>query len=243
MNLLISICARGGSKGIPRKNVRLVAGLPLIAYSIRTALKLKSELGENNHVQLALSTDNHEIKETALLYGLDTDYVRPAHLGTDTVGKIDVLKDLYQYHCQQDECSYDLLLDLDVTSPLRTVEDLRDAMLMIQNDDDAINLFSVSSAHRNPYFNMVEIDNNGYAHKCKELSHDILTRQSSPKVYDLNASFYFYKRTFFDDHYNTVYTPKTLAYEVPHICFDVDESIDLEILDFLLTHEKLDFEI
>jgi N-acylneuraminate cytidylyltransferase len=66
------------------------------------------------------------------------------------------------------------------------------------------------------------------------------SRQSAPVVYDMNASFYFYKKSFFDYHYPTVFTPKTLVYKVPHICFDIDEPLDFEIMNFLLRENKID---
>jgi CMP-N-acetylneuraminic acid synthetase len=235
--LLITICARGGSKGIKGKNIRPIAGQPLIAYSIAAA-KLFAE--KHNGI-VALSTDNEEIKRVAAEYGLKSDYTRPAELATDTAGKLPVLKDLLQYEEQKKGSAFQYLLDLDVTAPLRTQADLQTAFDLLRSDAHAHNLFSVNKAHRNPYFNMVEKHENGYYSLVKQSQ--FVTRQSAPAVYDMNASFYFYRRSFFDLHFNTAITDKSLIYLMPHTCFDLDEPVDFEFMEYLITANKLDFPI
>ena len=192
MNILITLCARGGSKGIPGKNIRSINGKPLIAYSIDTALKF----AEKHNATVALSTDSEEIIKVAKQFGLHTEYVRPAELATDTAGKIDVLKDILQYTEEHNNSAFDFLLDLDITSPLRTQNDLDMALEQLVATPDAYNIFSVNHANRNPYFNMVELGADGYVNLVKQ-SHAVKTRQQAPPVYDMNASFYIYRRTFF----------------------------------------------
>lgn len=238
MKILLSICARGGSKGIPGKNIKLLNQIPLIAYSIKVAQKF----GELYHTDIAISTDDADIKKVAADYGIKTDYNRPVALATDTAGKIDTITDLLLYQEQHTGLKYDYVLDLDVTSPLRTLDDLVAAFELIRADDGAVNLFSVNNAARNPYFNMVEQKENGYYDLVKREG-AILTRQTAPKVYDLNASFYFYKRAFFEEGAKTVFTQRSLIYLMPHLCFDLDHVIDFEFLDYLLSNNKLDFQI
>jgi len=235
--LLITICARGGSKGIKGKNIRSIAGQPLIAYSIKAAQQFASK---HNGV-VALSTDSSEIKAIAAQFGLVTEYVRPEELATDTAGKLPVLKDLLQYEEVLFGKAFQYVLDLDVTAPLRTQEDLQTAFDLFRHDAHAFNLFSVNKAHRNPYFNMVEQYENGYFGLVKQGT--FVTRQAAPKVYDMNASFYFYRRAFFDSAFTTAITDKSLIYEMPHTCFDLDEPMDFEFMDFLLSQNKLDFKI
>lgn len=235
-NILITICARGGSKGIPGKNIKIMNGKPLIAYTIETAIKF-SKL---HNVQIALSTDSIDIKNTAEKFGLKTDYVRPADLATDSAGKLPVIKDVMNYHEKLNNITFDFVIDLDITSPLRTIEDLETALNDLIANSEAVNLFSVSKAHRNPYFNMVEEQPDGFYYLVK--NGNFLTRQSSPKVYDLNASFYIFKRHFFET-YNSAMTPKSIIYNVPHVCFDLDEPLDFEFLEFLLKNKKLNFEL
>jgi CMP-N-acetylneuraminic acid synthetase len=240
MNILITICARGGSKGIPGKNIKLLNGVPLIVYTINTARQFQEKY---QNVDIALSTDSEKIMETVEQYRLHTNYKRPDFLGGDTVGKIDVIKDVLLSYESSLNKRYDYIIDLDVTSPLRNLDDLKESLRIIENDSDAINLFSVSYANKNPYFNMVEQKENGYYTLVKHFDTVYLTRQSSPKVYELNASFYFYKRLFFDMDYKGAITDKSLIYEVPHICFDLDNPIDFEFLSYLISNNKLDFKL
>lgn len=238
MNLLITICARGGSKGVPGKNIKNIGGKPLIAYSIKRAF----EFAELHNADVALSTDSEEIKSAAREFGLHTDYDRPETLATDTVGKVDVLKDVLEYQEETKVKKYDFVLDLDVTSPLRTLQDLTEAFELLQADGDANNLFSVSLARKSPYFSQVEDSGDGYMRMVKSVG-DITARQQAPIVYDANASFYFYRRFFFEKGFQISVTPKTLTYVVPHICFDLDDADEFEYMSYLLENDKLDFEL
>ena len=239
MNILITICARGGSKGIPGKNIKVLSGKPLIGYTIDVAKRFQEKY---ENVEIALSTDSDEIIRVAEECGLHFDYKRPVSLGGDTVGKIDVIKDIVLYTEKIKDIHYDYVLDMDVTSPLRTLEDMEEAFELINADPNAINLFSVSEPGRSPYFNQVEQKDNGYYNKVKDAG-TVLTRQSAPKVYDLNASFYIYRREFFDLGYKGAITDRSLIYLMKHICFDLDHPIDFEIISFLLGNNKLDFKM
>lgn len=238
MNYLITICARGGSKGIPGKNIRLLNGIPLIGYTIYTAQKFT----EKYNADIALSTDSESIKKIAQQFGLTTDYTRPQSLAHDKAGKIDAIRDALGFHEKQTGKSYDLVLDLDVTSPLRNITDLERAMSIIESDSNALNLFSVNPAARNPYFNMVEEKPDGYVQLVKS-GLQIKSRQEAPKVYDMNASFYFFRRSFFKEGYQTAVTERSLFYVMPHICFDLDEPLDFIILELLMREKLLDFEL
>lgn len=239
MNILITICARGGSKGIPGKNIKMLNGRPLIGYTIDIAKRFQEKYG---NVEIALSTDSDEIIQVAEQCGLHSGYKRPASLGGDTVGKIDAIKDIVLYTENAKGIKYDYVLDMDVTSPLRTMEDLEEAFELMNADTNAINLFSVSEAGRSPYFNQVEQKENGYFNKVKDAG-TVLTRQSAPKVYDLNASFYIYRREFFDLGYKGAITENSLIYLMKHTCFDLDHPIDFEIISFLLENDKLGFNL
>lgn len=242
MKTLITICARGGSKGIPGKNIKLLGDKPLIYYSLKIASAFAS-LKEN--MDIYLSTDSDEIKQTVSELNLpfvNTEYTRPAELATDSSGKMEVINDVLRYAEAEQKTEYDFIMDLDVTAPLRSIEDLDAAFDILKNDPDALDIFSVSPANRNPYFNMVEHkEGGGYIKLVKEGS--FLTRQSAPKVYDLNASFYIYRRFFFERNSKTPITEKSLIYEVPHICFDLDHPIDYEFMSFLIENDRLDFKL
>lgn len=237
-SLLITICARGGSKGITGKNIKSIGDRPLIGYSIELAKKFSVK----NSGKIALSTDSDEIKSVAESFGLYTDYERPAKLATDTAGKVETIDDLLYHEEELIQGRYDYILDLDVTSPLRNLMDLSNAFEMLKADQEAYNIFSVSPPHRNPYFNMVESTENGYCQLVKTSGRVIQARQDTPKVYDMNASFYFYRRKFFDEKFDMVVTPKSMIYVLPHLCFDLDHPVDYEFLNFLIENKKLDFE-
>lgn len=239
MKILVTICARGGSKGIPGKNIKIINGRPLISYSLEVAEKF----AEKHNIDIILSTDSNEIKEVVLnlpFKKIDTSYSRPEYLAGDAAGKLDTIIDVKNYAEQKSNKQYDFVLDLDVTAPLRTVEDLEKSLHLLTENQEAVNLFSVSPANRNPYFNMVEANEEGFYQLCKKGS--FLTRQSAPKVYDLNASFYFYKKRFFEENYKSVITNRSIVYEVPHICFDLDHPIDFEFMNYLLENRKLGFD-
>jgi len=236
-NLLITICGRGGSKGIPGKNLKPIAGKPLITFTIDVA-KAFSEIHNGD---IALSTDDANIKEIAADNGLITSYTRPEKLATDAAGKVETIADLINFEESNKSKRFDYILDLDITSPLRNLNDLEIAFADFKRDHCAKNLFSVNPASRNPYFNMVEQQANGYYGLVKQ--GQFLTRQSAPDVFELNASFYFYRRAFFEEGKVTTINDRSLIYKMPHICFDLDHPIDFEFMEYLMVTNKLGFEL
>ena len=240
MNILVTICARGGSKGVPGKNIKEIGGKPLIAYTVELAKAVQEKFA----AKVSLSTDNLEIKELSESIGLKTDYIRPAHLATDSAGKIDAIRDLILFEERNLGYEYDYILDIDITSPLRTIRDINKAFKIFIANSDALTLFSVNKASRNPYFNMVEENLTGFYSLIKKSPKgEIMSRQSAPMVYDLNASFYWYKRSFFKTNLTSPITDKSLIYEMPHICFDLDHPIDFIFLECLIANNKLDFQL
>mgnify|MGYP000745979836 CR=1 FL=1 len=237
-NILITICARGGSKGLPGKNIKNLNGRPLIDYSIKHALMFSKHY---TNVDVVLSTDSMEIMNVAEACGLQSEYTRPDFLANDTVGKIDVLDHILKHEENRNKKTYDFLLDLDVSSPMRTIEDLQKAFKILMNKKDALNIFSVSKSHKNPYFNVVEVKEDGFC--CLVKKSDSKSRQAAPIVYDMNASFYIYRKAFFNQNLKSAITNKSMIFLMDHICFDIDEMIDFDIMEFLLTQNKLEFKL
>ena len=130
-------------------------------------LNIKYKLKLKWNAKVALSTDDQEIKAVAYNLGISTAYNRPFFLATDTAGKIDTIKDLLLYEESLINDKYDFILDLDVTSPLRTLEDIEHALELMIANSEAMTLFSVNNASRNPYFNMVEQKPNGFFNLVK----------------------------------------------------------------------------
>jgi len=234
MNILVTICARGGSKGIPGKNIKPLNGVPLIHYTYNVA----KAFAQHHGADIQVSTDSNEILDCLKDLDYTTLYVRPSELATDTSGKIPVIRSAVHYAEQVNRKKYDIILDLDVTSPLRKLQDLSEALIKLVSNPKAVNIFSVNPASRNPYFNMVEETVDGFVKVVKD-SKGYKTRQEAPAVYDMNASFYFFRRAFFEDGYEISTTPRSLAYVMNHICFDLDHAHDFIIMETLLKNNIL----
>ena len=178
---LIVIPARGGSKGLPGKNIKPLNGKPLIWYTIEAA----REVFPDQHI--CVSTDDPDIIRVVEQTGLKIPFVRPAHLATDTAGSWEVVKHAYDHYLTLGHTFSKILL-LQPTSPLRTAHHIREAYTLLQNTRNAEMVVSVKEAKSNPYFNLFEPDENGFLHKSKQGNYK--TRQECPKVYELNGAIY-----------------------------------------------------
>ena len=182
MNVLCTICARAGSKGLKNKNIKNLNGKPLIFYTIDQAIKSKI------FNKIVVSTDSKIIRNIALKYGANSLSLRSEDLSNDLTAKIDVIKDVHKESEIFFNQNFDHIIDLDVTSPLRNISDIKKSYLsFIKNNSD--NLLSVCEARKNPYFNMIEFQN-GKIQRVKSLKYNIHARQQAPQVYEMNASIY-----------------------------------------------------
>lgn len=177
-----TVCARGGSKGLPGKNIRPFAGRPLIAHTIAQALACP----EIDAVYV--STDDADIADVARSAGAIVPYMRPAELATDEAGKLPVIEHLVALLEDQGELIRHVV-DLQPTSPLRESTDISAALLA---RPDAQLVVSVAPAADNPYFNLVEQGSDGLVHLCKGAG--TMRRQDAPPVYALNGSIYVWQR-------------------------------------------------
>ena len=180
MKILVIIPARGGSKGIPHKNIKLLNGKPLIHYTIDEAREI---VGDDD---ICVSTDDSEIIKCVEDYGLKVPFVRPEELATDTAGTYEVLLHALNYYEKQGR-HYDVVLLLQNTSPFRKTEQIKEAIKLYTNDIDMV--VSVKECAANPYYCVFEEDNNGYLHVCKG-DGNIFRRQDAPKVYEYNGAIY-----------------------------------------------------
>jgi CMP-N,N'-diacetyllegionaminic acid synthase len=186
-NILCTICARGGSKGVKNKNIKELNGKPLIAYTIEQAKD--SNLFEH----IVISTDSDDIANIAKKYGAEVFFKRSEEMATDTAGKLDVIRDAFKRSEEYYNRTFDYLIDLDATAPLRSVEDIIDSFNQFkENNND--NLITAMPSRRSPYFNLVEQDENGKVYLSKKLDNKIIRRQDALKSYDMNASIYIWKR-------------------------------------------------
>lgn len=180
LKILVIIPARGGSKGIPHKNIKTLNGKPLIYYTIDVARSVVSD------VDICVSTDDAEIIKTVEDYGLNVPFVRPAELATDTAGTYEVLLHALDFYEEQGK-RYDVVLLLQNTSPFRKSEQVKEALSLYTPDLDMV--VSVKECAANPYYCVFEEDENGFLHVCKGEG-NIFRRQDAPKVYEYNGAIY-----------------------------------------------------
>ena len=177
---LYLIPARGGSKGIPGKNIKLLGGKPLLSYSIETARKLT----DDSHI--CLSTDSEAIRFVAEKMGLKVPFMRPDYLATDGCGTHDVILHALDYYKNEGR-NYERVVLLQPTSPFRNADDVREALKLWTPDTELV--VSVCEAATNPYLNCYELDGKGYLHISKG-NGTLARRQDAPMVYEFNGAVY-----------------------------------------------------
>jgi CMP-N-acetylneuraminic acid synthetase len=231
-SVVLTICARGGSKGVPGKNIRPILGKPLIGYTIEQAKAL------NWIDRIVVSTDSKEIKKIAEDFGLEVPFLRQAELATDTAGKLPAIIHAVLAAEKHWEENYDIVLDLDPTSPLRNLDDINEVLRILAEEPGVKSVFSVCETYKNPYFNMVEENKNGYVRLSKKPPKPILRRQDAPKVYEMNASIYaMWKKDLLLE--KTFFTDRTKVYVMPRErSVDIDNQIDFEFVEFLMKRAK-----
>ncbi len=224
-SILCVIPARGGSKGLPGKNIKELSGKPLIAYSIEQAK------GAKYVDRIIVSTENREIADIARRYGAEVPFMRPRKLATDDCSIIDVLLHAMDWMENKEKCKFDILALLHATAPLRTTEDIDNSIKLLV-DKKADNVFSVTEAHRNPYFNMVEVREDRTVRRVKKGS--FVTRQSAPRVFDMNASIYVWWKDVLRKK-KSVFLKKSQVYVMPRErSVDIDDYLDFRIAEMLL---------
>lgn len=226
------ICARGGSKGFPGKNTRLLNGKPLVVHTIEQAKKFSYA------DRIVVSTDDTEIKSIVEKCGVGVPLLRPKELATDEVSVIPAIIHAVKTAENYWKEKYDIVVNLGPTCPLRTEEDIKLTIKMLVNTPNTEAVFSVSKSHDNPYFNMVEIDGRGYINISKRNKKSIARRQDAPEVYAMNGSIYsIWKQVLFAER--SFFTDKTRVYVMPRErSIDIDNSIDFELAEFLMKKRK-----
>ena len=186
MKSLCVISARGGSLGLPGKNIRRLLDKPLIVWSIEQALATP---GIN---RVVVSTDSKEIAAIARGAGAETPFLRPENLSTSEAGKFDVFKHALSSCEKHYDEEYEFYLDLDCTSPMRDVSDILACIARFRDlrQKGVDGVFSICNARKNPYFNLLEADDTGALKISKKVSSTIVCRQDAPAVYEQVASIY-----------------------------------------------------
>lgn len=222
------IGARKGSKGVPRKNFRMICGKPMIDWSL-------DQLFESAEVDaVVVSTDDEEIYEHAIAKGALKIGLRPDHLATDSAGKWGV----WQHALAASEAltgPATAFLDLDCTSPLRLPEDITNALALFRSEQPDM-VMSCCEARKNPYFNLVEPDATGALHVSKPLPGGVVARQQAPVVYEHAASTYVVAPDYLR-RANALFEGRVIPYLMPaERCVDIDSPFDFQLVEFLLTN-------
>ena len=223
------IPARGGSKGLPGKNIKMFCGKPLIAHTIEQAK-------QSRYIdRVIVSTEDEAIAQISLEYGAEVPFIRPMELAGDSVATVDVLLHAIQLVGIQDQYLFDILVLLHTTTPMRSVEDIDNSIALLV-EEKADNIFSVTEAHRNPYFNMVEINKDGYATLAKQ--GNFTTRQAAPLIYDMNSSIYVWWKELLKEK-KKIFLDKTKIYVMPkERSIDIDDNMDFKIAEMMMAERK-----
>lgn len=230
--ILVTVCMRGGSKGVPNKNSKKLLDKPLMDYTF-DCIKEVSSIDD-----VVVSSDSEEILQMSKKHGIEKLYKRSEELSSDSASKWDVFRDIVLRYEKENNIKVEYLVDLDVTVPRRKSEHIENAInLMLKEKVDVV--ITGYEPERNPYFNMMEIDkSNNLAKIVKKLDRPIVCRQDAPDVYGLSPAVYVVEREalFKYDHWSNAkcsISPIEREYAL-----DIDTQFDFEFMEFLLEREK-----
>lgn len=234
MNILFTLCGRAGSKGVKGKNARDFLNVPLVWYSMANiALYIEKYAGEDD-IKIVLNTDSEPLKDLVRrVKDVPVTIIhREENLAGDKVPKVAVILDSLNKAEEVFAQKFDMVVDLDITSPLRTVPDVKNAIDRKKQRNDVDVVYSVAPSRRNPYFNMVKEENGFF---CKAIPSNFTTRQEAPVFYDMNASIYAYSpkalrekehATFFNSGCDAVVMSDTGI-------LDIDSEEDYELMQVI----------
>lgn len=229
MNPLVVIPARGGSKRVPGKNIKLLNGKPLIHYTIEAAREVF------NDSIICVSTDNEQIRQVSEEIGLEVPFLRPSELASDTADSRSVMLHAYEFYKDYRNYNADVIILLQPTSPLRNATHIKEALELYHSGLDLV--FSVKETDSNPYFVLFEENEAGYLEKSK--MGNFTRSQDCPKVWEVNGAIYLFN----------INSLKSMAisefqlikkYEMnSHTSLDIDNSIDFQFASFLLLNGRM----
>jgi len=224
MNILCTICARSGSKGLKNKNFLKVYGKTLLSRCIKQSLEIKKISN------IVVSSDTKKFKKISnkKIFYLN----RPKRLSGDRSGKIDVIRHALKKSEFFFKKNFETVIDLDVSAPLRKNKDINKCISLFKKKKSP-NLITICKARKNPYFNMIEYKNKKFDY-IKKIKKKILRRQDAPKVYEMNASIYIWKKNYLNKN-SKLFSKNTVCYEMPYNrSIDIDSPDDLEIVKIFM---------
>ncbi len=228
--IVAAICARGGSKGVPRKNLRALHGTPLIGRAVQQALA--SRIFD----RVVASTDDAEMARVAAEFGAEVPFLRPPELAQDNTNKWDVFRHLVRELEASGGRRVGVLADLDTGAALRTVADIEAAVerLMVTGADVCVTAYE---ADHNPYYNMVELDAAGLARVCIRPERPIANRQQAPAVYNLSPAIFAIRRDALWEHEHWSQCEMTLSIIPRERAVDIDTELDFRLVETLMARK------
>ena len=236
MNILFTICGRAGSKGLKNKNLKQMGSVPLIYYTL-AAIRLYMEKNREDCITVALNTDSKDLQELVRKQKIlkDVEIVqRKPELADDVTAKVEVIKDTYLSLLSKS--AFDVVIDLDLTSPLRRVIDIENAVGEYLRNPAFDLVFSVVAGRRSPYFNMVEKKPDGFYRKiCQSF---YTARQQAPHSYELNASIYAYKPAFLEGTIERTILDYQCGISLmpDFLVLDIDSEEDFIAMEYLIPY-------
>lgn len=237
MNYLFTICGRAGSKGLANKNLKNFLDVPLV-YLTLAAIKMTLDKLDNKDsvFKVVINTDSKELIDLATSQRMIEVFpiVRNEELSGDRVAKVSVINNCLEVAESAFGLKFDLIIDLDITSPLRTVNDVLLAIEKKQSRSDTDVVYSVTHARRNPYFNMaIKNKENGFFEKA--IKSNYISRQETPEIFDMNASIYVYNPTSVrnKDHSTFFNTGSDAIVMKDTGVIDIDCNEDLELMQVI----------
>ena len=230
MKTVAFIFARSGSKGLPNKNIKLLAGKPLIAYSIEQALTTK------RIDRVIVSTDSNEIARVALHFGAEVPFLRPSKLATDDSPEWLSWRHGLEYLRTSTGSLPQVMVSLPPTAPLRNNQDIENCLNEFEKNDSDV-VIAVTDAHRNPYFNMVKTNKDGSVDLVNNMKTSVSRRQEAPTLYDVTTLCYVAKPEFVLNH-NSIFEGRVKSVHIPiERSIDIDSLLDFQIAEFLKSKE------
>jgi len=224
MKPLVVIPARGGSKRLPRKNIKLLNGKPLIHYTIEAAREVFDDS------TICVSTDDAEVKRISEETGLNVPFIRPKKLATDTADSRSVLLHAYEYYKEEKDFDADVTILLQPTSPLRNDTHIIEAIKSYHDGLDMV--VSVKETNSNPYFVLYEENESGFLVKSKK--GDFIRKQDCPKVWELNGAIYVMNVDSLKNGQPKDFE-RVVRYEMkPEDSVDVDTELDWKVAESIL---------
>jgi len=227
MKTLAFIFARGGSKGVPGKNIKPLNGKPLIAYSIEVALAC------TDIETVIVSTDDDEIAEVSKAYGAEVPFMRPAELATDNSSEWLAWQHAINW-VEQHWGVFDIFISLPATAPFRSVVDINNCISAIKNNPQADMVISVKEASRSPFFNMVRLNDAGFAQLACSSTDKITRRQDAPVLYDMTTVAYAARPQFIVQS-NSIFDGRVKTVVIPvERSLDIDTPYDFALAEIIM---------